>query len=403
MVSIFTSQTPNNANANGAPGLTLATLFTSSVNGTVSKIRWFWPLTTPSGTIVALYQRTDDSTGTLLGTGTIWDSTNTGDWNTCPLTVPVSITAGTKYYAAVFTADFFVSSLNIFTGGPIVNGVLTAPQNDDITPQRNGRFNATTPALSYPDNSVTGNCYFVDIIFTADVPSMTVEPDSISMTVSLGAPTLVDTSMDVIPTGLTLPISMGAPTVAGPPSPGRHNPVVELFTEALSCLCTAFSENPNPPSACEPRVGTEPLPDMGQFHDVCCGGLAYIMLGDTYFSSDSFPDQDIIRQVRGSCPPPTWGQNFRLGVLRCISAGTADGEPITSQDWTDAAIQNLYDSQSLRRAACCFREFVVKNQGEFTGMSVVVNRQIQGQPAGGCVERYMTISVQFPDADCPCP
>jgi hypothetical protein len=33
-------------------------------------------------------------------------------------------------------------------------------------------------------------------------------------------------------------------------------------------------------------------------------------------------------------------------------------------------------------------------------MSIVIDRQIQGNPSGGCVERFMTLTVQFPNCDC---
>jgi hypothetical protein len=62
----------------------------------------------------------------------------------------------------------------------------------------------------------------------------------------------------------------------------------------------------------------------------------------------------------------------------------------------------MYDAQSLRVATCCFRTWVINNQGLYTGMSVIINRQVQGTPNGGCVERYVTMTVQFPNLDCAC-
>lgn len=181
------------------------------------------------------------------------------------------------------------------------------------------------------------------------------------------------------------------------------NPVVDMYARLMSCLCEAFDDRPNKPALCVSRVGTEVPYDMGQFTDLCCDGFTYIMLGDTYFSVDSFPDQDIIRQVQGSCYPPAWAQVFKIGVVRCISAGQPDGEPPTEASWTEAAIQNLYDSQSLRIAACCFKAWMLEQNGQLEdGMSVVINRQTQGNPNGGCVERSLTVVVQFPDVDCPC-
>jgi hypothetical protein len=191
-------------------------------------------------------------------------------------------------------------------------------------------------------------------------------------------------------------------SAAGSESGRRLDPVVELYEAALACLCAAVAENPNPPAHCAPRVGPEIAYDMGQYTDYCCEGLAYISLGDTWASSASFPEQDIVRQANAVCPPVTWAQDFKLGIIRCSPTGNENGEPPTDADWLAAAAQNLVDAQSLRVAACCFRNFVIANTGLYTGMSVVINRQTQVTPNGGCVERYVTITVQFPNLDCSC-
>jgi hypothetical protein len=181
------------------------------------------------------------------------------------------------------------------------------------------------------------------------------------------------------------------------------DPVPALMAQALVCLNEAVQLNPGTPQHIGPRVGTEVLHDLGQWSDTCCEGLAYTMLGDTYISSDSFPEQDIIRQIQGSCAPPAWAQEFQMGIVRCISAGQADGEPPSDAQWAEAAVQNMYDSQSLRRAACCFRNWINASPPDlYIGMNVVINRQVQTNPNGGCVERYVTLVVQFPDVDCRC-
>lgn len=183
------------------------------------------------------------------------------------------------------------------------------------------------------------------------------------------------------------------------------DPVPALYTQALSCLCTAVAANPNPPLHCAPRVGTEVIHDLGQYTDLCCEGLAYIMLGDTYLSSTSFPEQDIVQQFRGKCAPPTWAQVFKIGLVRCIETHGPSGpdEPVTDTQWNSASVQNLYDSQSLRKAACCFRNWVNGQVGtQFDDMNVAIGRITQGNPLGGCVERSLTITVQFPDVDCTC-
>lgn len=178
-------------------------------------------------------------------------------------------------------------------------------------------------------------------------------------------------------------------------------PTLTLANQLLSCLAVAVSGNPGPPSSVCLRVGNLIAHDMSQLQDQCCDGLAYVALGDTYPSADSFPQQDIIRQANTVCAPPSWAQVFRIGIVRCIPTGNPPNfDPPTCAQWTAAAYQNMYDSASLRQAVCCFREWLRAQDGFFLGMSLVIDRQIQVDPNGGCVERYATVTVQFPNCDC---
>lgn len=178
------------------------------------------------------------------------------------------------------------------------------------------------------------------------------------------------------------------------PTPDQF--VSALMQELLNCLCTNANAQPNPPALCCFRVGTEIAHDAGILEDQCCEGIGYVALGDTYPSSDSFPDADIVRQANSSCAPPTWAQVFQVGIIRCVPVGNEFRGP-TCGEWNAAGRQNVIDSQTLRRVACCMRNFVVQNNGLFLGMSLVIDRQIQGTPQGGCVERSMKITAQFPN------
>ncbi len=177
-------------------------------------------------------------------------------------------------------------------------------------------------------------------------------------------------------------------------------PLLELGAAALNCLSVAVSGFPNPPLDLAYRVGSEVAHDMGQFSDLCCRGLGYVTLGDTFPSSTSFPDQDIIRQANTACSPPAWAQEIRMGIIRCVPVGDENGEPPTNAEWNAAFEQNAFDSAALRKASCCLRQWVVNGVDFWLGMSVVINRQIQINPNGGCVERYVTLAVQFPNCDC---
>lgn len=185
-------------------------------------------------------------------------------------------------------------------------------------------------------------------------------------------------------------------TTPEPPDPDRF--VSVLMNQLLACLCEQAALQENPPQHCCFRVGTEIAHDAGILEDLCCEGLAYVALGDTYPSSDSFPEQDIVRQASAHCAPPTWAQQFKVGIIRCVPTGDQFLPP-SCTDWNTASRQNVIDAQTLRRVACCMREFVVNNSGDFFGMSFVIERQSQGNPQGGCVERSMTLTAQFP-TDC---
>ena len=172
-----------------------------------------------------------------------------------------------------------------------------------------------------------------------------------------------------------------------------------LMNAALSCLCESVSTIPNPPANCCFRVGTEVVHDLGLFEDLCCEGIAYVMLGELYPASEQFPRPDLVRQATGACAPATWAVYLKMGLIRCIPVGGVD--PLSCFQWNNAAVQNVYDTMALSRAACCLRTFVV-NEWDQIGMSVVIERQTQGNPSGGCIERSITFVTQIPNIEC-CP
>lgn len=171
-----------------------------------------------------------------------------------------------------------------------------------------------------------------------------------------------------------------------------------LATQLLNCLCVAVSGNPNPPQHCCYRVGNEVAYDAAQEADLCCEGLAYVTMGDVYPSVSSFPDQDIIRQIDGNCIPASWGVEFRIGIIRCAPVGDENFPP-SCADWNASFIQSAHDSQALRKAACCFRNWL-STSTQFMGMSMVIQRQTQAGPSGGCLERVQPLVVQIPNCDC---
>lgn len=173
--------------------------------------------------------------------------------------------------------------------------------------------------------------------------------------------------------------------------------ISQLTAALLNCLCEAVADNPGAPQHCCYRVGTEPVHDIDPetLVDLCCEGLAYVLVRDVYPSTESFPENDIVRQAEAKCVPASWGVGLRIGIVRCAPTDSA------CELNNEAFIQNLYDIQSINEAMCCFRDFINASD-TFLGMSLVIERQVQGSTSGGCTERYVNLVAQIPNLDCGC-
>lgn len=406
--SLFTVQTPVSGNlSDAAPGLTLCTLWTPAVNGNVTGIRWFFPVTAPAvNPIGVLYQRTDDSTGTLLAQKT-FTSVPSATWGTVMLDTPVAVTAGTYYYVGVWSPDRYVASADFFEGSSLVNGNLTAPADDPGIPRRNGRFNMSG-APAYPNGQFNETSYFADVLF-----------ESGAQVSGFGASNLgplTGTASGLVTVPGTAVADLGAlnggaqGTVSGFGSasanlglltatalgtvPARTSPIQHLddmLAAMLSCLCEAAATRPRPPQHCCYRIGEEVAHDADIYTDLCCEGLAYVSLGDVYPVVDSFPEQSIVTQANQVCSFPSWAVNIKAGIVRCVPTGTTNEMP-SCTDWNTAMIQHIFDTQSLASAACCFKQAWISDIEP--GMSVVIGPNSTTVPQGGCVERFITMQVQ---------
>lgn len=253
---------------------------------------------------------------------------------------------------------------------------------------------AESPQVSW-SGDVAEDRYMLTLTFTA-------EPDVTQLTgtsaVTVGATGSLEGVQQL---GGTSAVTIGLTGELSSTTQNSFTLVSQLSAALLSCLCTAISGMPSDdrPQHCCYRVGTEPVHDveMDQMdpRDMCCEGLAYVLLRDVYPSSESFPDNDIIRQAQARCPFPAWGVGFRIGIVGCVP---------TEFDCTpnnDGFITNLYRMQAINEAVCCFLEFT-RASATFTGMSLVIERQVQGSTSGGCTERYVNLTAQIPNLDCAC-
>lgn len=178
------------------------------------------------------------------------------------------------------------------------------------------------------------------------------------------------------------------------------DPAYLFGAQALQCMSDVTASLPFPPGSVCYRVG-EAAHDIDQMRDLCCEGFAYVELGDTFPSSSSFPEQDIIRQANTVCAPPAWAQGLKLGIVRCVPVMDDEtGAMPTCDEWTLAFQKNVVDTIALRKVACCLRVWLTAQTGLLSGMSMVIERQTQGTPLGGCVERTLNVTLQQPNCDC---
>lgn len=167
--SIFTNQVPTNSQ-NDTTDYTLGTLWHSDVEGEALRSRWRFPSTLPTQTAVGLlFGYTNESTGVELARANFTNPV-AGQWNLSePYASPVTIQPfPARYIWAIWTSDWYVFTSNFFTGNSVVNGHLTAPADDTVTPRRNGRGEVTAVNPDYP-GSFGPACYFADGVFEPTV------------------------------------------------------------------------------------------------------------------------------------------------------------------------------------------------------------------------------------------
>ncbi len=156
--TIFTNQLPDIANQrDNTIGIVLGTRFLSSVNGTVTAIRFYKGAGNTGTHIGQLWT----SSGTLLGQATFANETTSG-WQEVSLPSPVSITAGTHYIVSYYSSNGYYSTRNNFFASSVVNGPLTAPA--DATGANNGLYKYSASPV-FPNETYQKESYYVDVVF----------------------------------------------------------------------------------------------------------------------------------------------------------------------------------------------------------------------------------------------
>lgn len=172
---------------------------------------------------------------------------------------------------------------------------------------------------------------------------------------------------------------------------------LDMANILLDCLREQFllpiDGLPEPGNFCL-RAGEAIAEDIDPFigTDLCCTGLGWVRIGDSYPSSN-FPEPD---PFSGKCFPIQYAQQYEVGLLGCYP-GAGEASMPTCLNHTEAAIADTQRIAVLRQVACCFGDKLSKN-----GIPKVRGRlwQIQGTgvqgPRGGCISRVMSVLVQVP-------
>lgn len=164
--SLYTTEAPSGTTQE-FPGPTLGTVIVIAVAGQITALKGYIHSTLPSNASALPFILYDATTQAQLARAT---ANVSAGWNTVTLTTPVSVTAGQRVIAAIYTADRYAYEPNGFQTTGRTVGDLTAPATGS-DPIGNGRFH--TGSEAYPEGTFGGHNYFTDVVFT---PSATTTP-----------------------------------------------------------------------------------------------------------------------------------------------------------------------------------------------------------------------------------
>ncbi|HKP06545.1 MAG TPA: DUF4082 domain-containing protein [Microbacterium sp.] len=151
-VSLFTTGTPTNANANATLAYQTGTRIRVSAPGVVTTIRYYKG-SQNTGTHTG-YLRS--ANGTVLAQVTFRNETSSG-WQTAVLSAPVRLTVGTEYRVTLLSSSGRYAVTNGALASAVTVGPLSTIANGGVAGFGSG--NPTT---------VNGNKYWVDVVFDPD-------------------------------------------------------------------------------------------------------------------------------------------------------------------------------------------------------------------------------------------
>ncbi|SFH06693.1 Por secretion system C-terminal sorting domain-containing protein [Pontibacter chinhatensis] len=174
--SVFTQAfTPSGSLQNDGQAIQVGMKFRSSVNGSVTGVR-FYKQTGNTGTHTGqLYS----SGGTLLASVVFQNETASG-WQQAAFSSPVAVTAGTTYLISYHSSGGGYSADDNGFSQAVVNGPLTGLQNG--VDGANGVYRYTS-SPAFPTSNFQSSNYFVDVVFETGT-----QPSNQAPTVAITAP-----------------------------------------------------------------------------------------------------------------------------------------------------------------------------------------------------------------------
>jgi len=167
--NIFGSEIPSVDNASDGTAYSLGTRFKPQVNGTITGIRWYFPLSVDAVVPVkaGLY---------YMPTSYLMDQTEFSlsaapGWNSVDFDTPLVVTAGELYQAAIWTPHHYVATNNY--SWPKTSG--------DLITETPGGFFTAGEDFAIPNNSFSNGNYFVDVLFTPEGDEEVSEPLTITI------------------------------------------------------------------------------------------------------------------------------------------------------------------------------------------------------------------------------
>jgi Domain of unknown function (DUF4082)/Secretion system C-terminal sorting domain len=148
---------------NDGLALQLGMKFRSSVNGTVTGVRFYKHLSNTGTHIGQLY----NITGDLLASATFTSETASG-WQQVNFASPVAITANATYIVSYHSSAGNYQADDFGFAAAITRGPLTGLQNGFDGPNGVYRY---SPAPAYPGSNYRSSNYFVDVVFNPSAPA----------------------------------------------------------------------------------------------------------------------------------------------------------------------------------------------------------------------------------------